>query len=177
MSGTSTNEIAEAAGRATRAVVPYERGLPLSSTVRATLTRFLPGAATSVVAGITLASGRFPDITAESVLVVGAVVGMLSLGYLVGLEALRRWLYPDAAVEGRRSFMAGLMAPIAAFITGVLADPAIGTNVMGFLFLPALVIAVVMFFAWLTPTPESMRAAEYGTPGGAGEEPEDRALP
>ena len=163
MNGTPATDISEVGRHATAPPVPYVRGVPLASTLRAVLTRFLPGAATSVVAGVTLTMGRLPEITFESVVVMGAAAGIMSLGYLAGLELLRRHLYPDAAVEGRRSFVAGLLAPFGAFITGVLGSPVLATTVVGFLFLPALVIAVVMFFAWLTPTPEEMRAR--GTKG------------
>ena len=83
--------------------------------------------------------------------------GALTLGFGAGLVALRRWLYPDAKVNGRRSFIVGVIAPVVVFIIGAM----LGTGYrmalwLGALFLASLSLAVLMFFAWLTPTPERM---------------------
>ena len=137
----------------------YEQGLPLSSTVRATLTRFFPGAVLSTVVGATLSGAAILSI--GNLLTELSVAGVLSLGFAAGVELMRRHLYPDAGVEGRRSFVAGLVAPLAAYIAGVLGAPIVARSVFGFLFLPALIIAILMFFAWLTPTPEEMRSEKY----------------
>lgn len=147
-------------------LVPYERGLSLRTTVKATLGRFLPGATLSLAAGVGLMGATpFSVGWLEWAVVLGGAAGILTLGFGVGLEMLRRRLYPDAKVDGRRSFVAGLVAPLGAFIANVIGGPIVaGLDVLGFLFLPALVIAVVMFFAWLTPTPEETRGAEYEGP-------------
>ena len=75
---------------------------------------------------------------------------------------IRRWLYPDAQIDGRRSFIAGIMSPAAVFIVGVFAGPLFsGLQLLAMLFSVALVSAVLMFFAWLSPTPDDMRSPEY----------------
>ena len=155
-SGTGLQGADEGSGTA---LIKYERGLPFPKVLKATLVRFLPGSVVTLIAGLLVLGG---NLTSMDLLgVVAGSAAFLSLGYGVGLEALRRWLYPDADVDGRRSFVAGLVAPLGAFIAGVLAGPMSTVGVLGFLFLPAFIIALLMFFAWLTPTPEEMRGPEY----------------
>ena len=60
----------------------------------------------------------------------------------------------DAEIEGRRSFIAGIMSSVAASIV-VAVGPSTPVLLPVF-FLLGLVMAVLMFFAWLTPTPERM---------------------
>ncbi len=141
-------------------LVPYERGLPLGEIVQASAGRFLPGAVLSLATTFTLiggVSGSGEWLEALTVILAGA--GALTLGFSAGLEALRRWLYPDAKVNGRRSFIVGVIAPVVVFIIGTLL-PGTGYSSMalwlGALFLASLILAVLMFFAWLTPTPERM---------------------
>ena len=94
-------------------LVPYERGIPPTNVLRATLGRFLPGSFLGL--GILVAmlglpgNGTLADFVATSL----RLVAPLLLGYGLGLESLRRWLYPDAEIEGRRSFIAGLMSSVA----------------------------------------------------------------
>ena len=148
-------------GTTGKELVPYKQGVSLGTVIRASLGRFLPGSILglgSVFALLGLGPGEWLGAAA----IFGAGVGALTLGFGLGLEALRRWLYPDAKVEGRRSFVAGLMAPVAAFVTAALAGSGGGyVAFAGLLFMVALITAVLMFFAWLTPTPEDMRGAEY----------------
>jgi hypothetical protein len=140
-------------------LIKYERGLPFRNVLRATLLRFLPGATATLAGGLVLMGGSLFSL--ESLAVIAGGAGLLSLGFGAALEILRRWLYPDVELDGRRSFVAGLVSPFGAFIMGVLAGPVIAANVFGFLFLPALIIGIVMFCAWLSPTPEEMRGSEY----------------
>ncbi len=146
-------------------LVPYERGLPFGEIVQASASRFLPGAVLSLAAMLTLAggvSGSGGWLEALPVILAGA--GALTLGFSAGLAALRRWLYPDAKVNGRRSFIVGVIAPVVVFIIGTLLPPGTGSSMalwLGALFLASLILAVLMFFAWLTPTPEELRGGEY----------------
>lgn len=154
--GVAVDDVGGGPGKALR---KYERGIPFREALAATVFRFLPGALVTMVGGIMLMGGSLlrPDVLA----IIAGGAGLLSLGFGTGLEVVRRWLYPDADIVGRRSVVAGLVSPLGAFIAGVLAGPMVATNVLGLLFLPSLVIAVVMFFAWLEPTPEEKRGSEF----------------
>ena len=91
----------------------------------------------------------------HSVVALTSAVAVVAVGFGLGLEGLRRWLFPDARASGRCSVIAGLLAPGAAFIVTVL-WPSLGTlGGIGALALAGVVIAVVMFFAWLTPRDEA----------------------
>jgi hypothetical protein len=70
-------------------------------------------------------------------------------GYIAGLELLRRWLRGDAGVEGRRSLIAGAVAPLAFFAVAIAVG---GTGPFGLLlwgFLSGFATAVSLFFPWL----------------------------
>ncbi|HSG08274.1 MAG TPA: hypothetical protein VLA36_07945 [Longimicrobiales bacterium] len=154
--GVAVAEVEDGPGKALR---KYERGIPFREALAATVLRFLPGALVTMAGGVVLMGGSLlrPDVLA----IIAGGAGLLSLGFGAGLEIVRRWLYPDAGIMGRRSVVAGLVSPLGAFVAGVLAGPMVATSVLGLLFLPALVIAVVMFFAWLEPTPEEKRGSEF----------------
>ena len=76
---------------------------------------------------------------------------------------MRRWLYPDAKMTGYRSFVAGLFAPSVWFIWGGLGLRVSEVVAWSMFPLLGLVLAVVMFVAWLTPTPEEMRRDSRGS--------------
>ncbi len=141
-------------------IIPRKRGLPLKETLRGALSRFLPSSILSLSAVTAIIGSIFP--LGEFLLGVLIVSGMLTLGFGAGLEGLRRWLYPDAGVDGRRSIVAGLMAPLALFI------PLLFQGVseflgMSVLFIVGVAMAVGMFFPWLTATPGSDDVG-YGSP-------------
>lgn len=144
-------------------LVPYERGLSFGEIVQASAGRFLPGAVLSFATTLTLIGGvPGSGEWLEALTVILAGAGALTLGFSAGLEALRRWLYPDAKVNGRRSFIAGVVAPAVAFIVSALLGTGFSmAGLLGVLFLVSLSLAVLMFFAWLTPTPEELRDSEY----------------
>lgn len=88
-----------------------DRGVSLRETVGGTLTRFLPGSLIVILPFMLepfLNPGAWGPLTWA-----GATTGSLTIGFALGLEAPRRWLYPDAAVDGRRSLIAGVLAPLA----------------------------------------------------------------
>jgi hypothetical protein len=143
--------------RSDAALVPYRRGVSLREVVKGALARFLPGSLLTMVAGPSLLgvgifSGLFTGIGG----VIG-VAGALTIGFGAGLLGLRRWLYPDARLGGSRSFIAGLLSPLALFIVAALSRGWTGPQIPLVLGLVGVVMAVGMFFAWLTPTPEHMR--------------------
>ena len=138
-------------------LVPYVRGIPMKDIATGALGRFLPGALTTMVGAALILEF---SVSGPVLGVVGGFLGIaatLTAGFGLGLFGLRRWLYPDANVSGRRSFIAGLMAPFALFIG------ATGAQSWNVLLLPVLLIlvgmilALGMYFAWLTETPEEMR--------------------
>lgn len=135
-------------------VAAYTRGIGIGAAMRGTLLRFLPASALST-ALVHYAMNGFPpagSILGMALSFVG-FAGIMSLGYGLGLEGMRRWLYPDAGVDGRRSVIAGLMSPLAIYIMATLR---LDVGMVGAMVIPAaltLGLAVLMFFSWLTPTP------------------------
>ena len=104
--------------------------------------------------GISISGSLF-----ETIGVVVGLAGALTAGFGLGLLGLRRWLYPDAKLDGSRSFVAGLMSPLGLFIAATMTARGWNAVELSFvLVLVGVVMAVGMFFAWLAPTPEEMRA-------------------
>ena len=156
------------------ALVPYEPGLSFESVTRGVLRRFLPGA--GLIYGPLVALGAVFEPTIRSLLFPGflGLVGGLGLGFGLGLAVLRKRLYPDAAVDGRRALLAGLLSPFALMAASALAlpliaglsDAAVLVALGGAVLLVGFLMALVMFFPWLTPTPEEGRKkAESLGPG------------
>jgi hypothetical protein len=83
--------------------------------------------------------------------------GAVTVGFGLGLTALRRWLYPDAKVDGRRSAIAGFLSPFLVFIGVTLIRGMTSAELGWVLVLVGVIMALGMFFAWLSPTPEGMR--------------------
>ena len=134
----------------------YEPGLPVSSVVRGALTRFLPASLVSMGIGFYLVGGPPSSSLLQALGLLLMFSGAMTVGFGLGLEGLRRWLYPEAQIEGRRSVIAGLMSPLAAFIVAVTWPAGLGTVSTFFvLAIIAVVLAVAMFFAWLTPPEET----------------------
>ena len=138
-------------------VVPYRRGVSLQEIGKGMLTKFLPGSLLTI-----LGAGAFfgVNISADVLTAVGGLFGVsaaLTAGFGLGLLGLKRWLYPDANLNGMRSFVAGLMSPFALFIAAVMAGRGWTLAQLPILLgVVGVVMAVLMFFAWLTPTPEEM---------------------
>ena len=145
---------------------PYEPGIERSEIVQATLFRFMPASVLSAFAAIAGIAVLSDSTIPEEIIFLPLMAAPLGAGFGVGLEVLRRFLYPDANLNGRRSVIAGIMSPFAYGMIMLLAiqlffDGRAGvvTAVVGVsaLFLAGVVSAVIMFFAWLTPPPEEMR--------------------
>ena len=141
--------------------VRYERGVSLREVAKSTLLRFLPGSLLSMggLAAAMNLEASF-DILAAAGSVLG-FAGLMTLGFGTGLIALRRWLFPDAEITGRRSFLAGALLPLALFIVAVLSSGLNSVQVAVVLVLVGVLMALGMFFAWLSPTPEEMLGAAY----------------
>jgi hypothetical protein len=138
------------------------RGIQREEAVRATLTRFLPSSILSLGIGFLLLEVPVGAETLEFIVGTLLLSGATTIGYGLGLEGLRRWLYENANVAGRRSVVAGLLSPLAVFIGAVLFQ-GLGTIGGGLLFLlVGIVMALVMFFPWLTPDAD----ADYSTSDG-----------
>jgi len=136
-------------------VVPYKRGLSLKTVLRGVLKRFLPSSAISL--GVL---GSALGVSGLGLLPL--LAGGLTLGFGLGMEGLRRWLYPDAKVDGRRSVVAGLLSPLLLFGTVALIETTgLGPiGLAGFTLLSGMIMALAMYFPWLTPTPEMVQRSE-----------------
>jgi hypothetical protein len=157
-------------------VIPYRRGVSLRQIVKGALTRFLPGSlitmiGASLVLDISVAGDAFAAVGG-----LFGIAGALTAGFGLCLLGLRRWLYPDAKLDGTRSFVAGLMSPLALFIVAAGGRGWSLTQLPLLLVVVGIVMALGMFFAWLTPTPEEMRGDEFGlTPSDDLQELRERA--
>jgi hypothetical protein len=143
---------------------PYERGIESGEVVKATLGRFMPASLLSLlgsVIGMAVLSGS--TIPSEIIFVPMMAVPLVA-GFGVGLEALRRFLYPDANLSGRRSVIAGILSPFAFFSVMVFLEQ-FGGAFLGLVAMVVIgvVLAVSMFFAWLTPTPADMLPPGWST--------------
>ena len=97
-------------------LVPYRRGVSLREIAKGALARFLPGSLITLGGLATVFDIR---ISGEVFAAVGGLLGLAgttTVGFGLGLFGLRRWLYSDARLGGHRSFIAGLMSPLALFI-------------------------------------------------------------
>ena len=143
-------------------LVPYRRGVSLREVAKGALARFLPGSLLTVIGATTLFG---IGISSDLVAAVGGVWGLaavLTAGFGLGLLELGRWLYPDAKLDSSRSFVAGLVSPLTVFIVAAMAEW--GWTAAQFpliVLLVGVIMAVGMFFAWLTPTPEELRGHEF----------------
>ena len=152
------------------ALLPYARGIAASEVSKAVFSRFLPTSLASLAAvlGVLGVLGSPPLLE-----VVGVILGscaLMSAGYWVGLSALQRWLFPDAEVTGRRSLVAGVFSPIGLITVVMLGGGAGMLEGLGLMFVSGIVMALLMFFAWLSPTPDRLLDEKY-LPAGAASEP------
>ena len=102
---------------------PYEPGIKNSEIVIATLARFLPASIVSTLGTILVTTGF--SLPSE-VVFLPLMAAPVFVGFGVGLGILRKYLYPDADVCGRRSVIAGILAPIAAISVFVALEPLVG---------------------------------------------------
>ena len=141
-------------------LMPYKRGVSLGKVLKGTIARFLPGS----VIGMGVLSALIPPGGLSGLRLVEFLflhqVGPLMIGFGLGLLGLHRWLYPDSEIQGRKSLVCGLLSPIAMLGAGVftgllglvpLPQPGLVSLVVGF------VMALAMYFPWLSPTPEEKR--------------------
>jgi hypothetical protein len=132
----------------------YRRGIASITAIRGVIRRFLPACTATISA-----FAAFPIIAepARAPIVLSLVtlqIASLTVGYGLGLEVLRRWLYPDAGIDGRRSFICGLASPLALGVASIFLQGT--TNLVKIAAVAALAgagMAAIMFLAWLRPTP------------------------
>ena len=94
-------------------LAPYRRGVSLREIATGTVARFLPGSLITMVGAVSFLGVRISgDLLAAAGGLLG-FAGALTVGFGLGLFGLRRWLYPDAKLDGARSFIAGLTSPLA----------------------------------------------------------------
>lgn len=145
-------------------LMPYERGISLSKVLKGTIGRFLPGSVIGMGAlSALIPPGGLGGLRLLELLLLHQV-GPLMIGFGLGLVGLHRWLYPDSEIQGRKSLVAGLLSPIAMLGAGVF------TGLLGIVPLPqpglisllvGIVMALAMYFPWLSPTPEEKRPDQY----------------
>lgn len=158
-------------------VAEYCRGVSLRTTVKGFLGRFLPASVASLF-GTVLASATFGSGSLVPLLrVLGEWSGLVGIGFGIGLLGLSRWLYPDSKVNGLRSILAGVLAPLLplAFLYGnALFQTGLGLGLWEgrvLFILGGLAAAFITFFPWLTPTPVHMRESHAPLiENGAGQE-------
>lgn len=145
-------------------LVSYRRGTSLREIAKGALARFLPGSLITLTGLRAIFDISMPGSVLATTAVLLGFAGALTGGFGLTLLALRRWLYPDAELGGRRSFLAGLGSPLALFAVAAVGPSWILTQLPVLLVLVGMVTALGMFFAWLSPTPKLDR--------GDGSEPE-----
>ena len=130
-----------------------ERGLADEVVRRGVLKRFFPASVGSLGvlgAGLSLLG---PSLTFLQVMLLSLEAISLTFGFALGLTGLKRLLYSDAAVDGRRSVVAGLCSPLYLGLVSIFAQ---GSSLFEIAALSTLVgagIALAMFFPWLSRTP------------------------
>jgi hypothetical protein len=129
------------------------RGVPGTSVRKGILKRFFPASALSLGG---LASALFVADGAVSLgqlLLVGLEVFSLTLGFGIGLAALKAFLFPDAKVEGRRSLVAGLCSPLYLLLVSMFTQGSDWFQIAGWSTLTGFAVALVLFFPWLSRSP------------------------
>ncbi|MDZ4258654.1 MAG: hypothetical protein U0974_07670 [Gemmatimonadales bacterium] len=121
--------------------------ISLRTIVRGVLTRFLPAflLGTAIMYGIASRADRL----VVGLLGLATVFALVTLGYAAALIAMRFRLRADANVAGRRSVVAGLLAP-AAYLGGLMLLAPRGTlTFFGACVVIGAALATGMFFPWL----------------------------
>jgi hypothetical protein len=117
--------------------------------VRGTLSRFLPASVISLGVVELFVGASYLTSTPEVLSHLVLFPGGMAMGFGLGLEAIRRWLRRVAGIDGRRSFLAGLMSPAVLFIVDIV-GVARSLTTVGLLALIGMAIAILLFFPWLS---------------------------
>jgi hypothetical protein len=144
----------------TEGLKPYRLGIERSEIATAAFARFMPAsiltALTLISASVLVSGSPIP----EEVVFIPLMAAFLVAGFGVGLEVLRklRLLRRDVKVSGPRGVIAGIMSPFAYTLVVIvvsqfftLRGPLLTAVALGALFVAGVVLAVIMFFPWLTP--------------------------
>lgn len=147
-------------------LAPYTRGVPAEVVARGLVGRFIP-ASVGIMSAFALIPILAEPRRAGIVLSIMAMqTASIIVGYGATLAVLRRWLYPDAGIDGRRSVVAGLFSPLALGIVSVFTQGAQRPLQMSASLVAGAAMAVVLYFPWLRPTPGKTALT---TPGDARE--------
>ena len=132
-------------------VAPYARGVPAEVVARGLVSRFIPASAGIMTAMALITTISQPQRVGIVFSIMTMETACVIVGYGAALAVMRRWLYPDAGIAGRRSVIAGLFSPLALGIASAFLQ---GRRDM---IVPASILAgagmaLVLFFPWLQPT-------------------------
>jgi hypothetical protein len=123
--------------------------IDLRAITRGVLTKFMPGYALGVTALLALGT-----LTGGIIVGWGSVIQqgvVLSVGYWSALVALRYRLNNTAEVNGRRSLIAGILAPPAALTAMIIFRTDADLGILAVSGLVGGAMAMAMFFPWLKP--------------------------
>ncbi len=144
---------------------PVERGISLGSVLKGTVARFVPGSLTVFSPFFVATLLDDPSRWLVVLGIFGLEIGAIATGFGAGLATLRRWLFPEAKVDGRRSVIAGLMSPLALGIVSIFTQGASLGEIAVYSLVAGFMMAVLMFFPWLTPSEGDTEVAVDGDPG------------
>jgi len=133
--------------------VVQEKGLPDGVVAQGVLKRFFPasfGSLGVLVWGLSLGSLEFG---VHQAMVLGVEVASLTAGFGLGLVGLKRLLYSDAAVNGRRSIVAGLCSPLYLGLASIFMQGSNLLEIAGVSILTGAGVSFAMFFPWLSRSP------------------------
>lgn len=147
-------------------VAPYTRGVPAEVVTRGLVGRFIPASVGIMTTFALIIIVAEPPRAGIVLSILAPQAASVIVGYGASLAVMRRWLYPDAGIAGRRSVVAGLFTPLAlgivsAFMQGANRPMQVAASIAA-----GAAMAVVMYFPWLRPTPGK---AELMAPEDAGD--------
>lgn len=134
------------------AVAPYARGVPAEVVARGLVGRFIPASAGIMTAMALIPILSEPRRTGIVLSIMTMETASVIVGYGAALAVMRRWLYPDAGIDGRRSVVAGLFSPLALGIASLFFQGR-GEMIVPTSILAGAGMALVLYFPWLRPTP------------------------
>jgi hypothetical protein len=123
-----------------------EDAIPFAATVKGAFGRFLPA---GVLLALVVTAVASEALGLSALAAIAFLEVPLLAGYIAAIELLRRRLRGDAGIDGRRSVIAGAVAPVLLFVVMVALR---GTGPLAFLlwaFVCSFATAVLLFFPWL----------------------------
>lgn len=121
--------------------------ISLRSILSGMATRFIPALLVGLAAFFVAV--RLGDVAQVGWWYLAQHLGLVSLGYLVTLVAVRRWLRSDTDVAGRRGVVAGVMAPFAYFSAMILVPYTTPDGMNAMALGVGIALALGLYFPWL----------------------------